>query len=193
MSLEYALEKYPAHIKLRDGTECVIRPLGKRDEVKLHNFLVAVPEEERLFIKHPVSDRALVHEWCAKPDFLQNLSLLMLHGKQVAGQTTLHQRPGGWRRHIGVVTVLTHPAYRGRDVAKLLVEELVEVARHLGLQKLEARLNGERKVAIRALEQIGFRKLLSLPDYVLDMQGRAHEYVFMGIDLLTAEEYAGLG
>jgi RimJ/RimL family protein N-acetyltransferase len=193
MSLEYGLEQYPLTLKIRDGLECVIRPLGKRDEVRLHKFLLAVPEEERLFIKHPVSDRALVREWCTKPDFHLNLPLLMLHGNQVIGQATLHQRPGGWRRHIGLVTVLTHPDFRGRDVAKLLVEHLIEIARHVPLQKLEARLNGERKVAIRALEQLGFRKLLSLPDYVLDMQGRPHDYVFMGMDVTTPEEYAGLG
>lgn len=193
MSLEYALEKYPQTIKLRDGLEAVVRPLGKRDEAKLHRFLLAVPEEERLFIKKPLSDRSLVREWCRNADFNENLPLLMLDGNSVIGEATLHQRPGGWRRHIGVLTVLTHPEYRGRDVAKLLAQELVDAARHLGLQKLEARLNGERKVAIRALEQIGFRKLLSLPDYVLDMRGQAHDYIFMGMDLTTAEEYAGIG
>jgi RimJ/RimL family protein N-acetyltransferase len=193
MSLEYALEKYPTHRTLKDGLVCDIRPLTRRDEAKLYKFLAAVPEEERLFIKSPVSDRALVRVWCSKPDFHENLPLLMLDGSRVIGQATLHQRPGGWRRHIGLVTVLTHPDYRGRDVAKSLVEELIEIAPHLGLQKLEARFNGERKVAIRALEQLGFRKLLSLPDYVLDMKGHSHDYVFMGMDLTTAEEYAGLG
>jgi GNAT superfamily N-acetyltransferase len=190
MSLEYALEKYPSTVTLRDGLECVIRPLGKKDDLKLHKFLMAVPEVERLFIKQPVSDRMLAREWCQHADFEANLPLLMLHKNAIIGQATLHQRPGGWRRHIGVVTVLTHPDYRGRDVAKILVEDLVEVARYLGLKKLEARLNGERKVAIKALEQIGFCSLLYLPDYVLDMQSRPHDYVLMGMDLITDEEYA---
>jgi RimJ/RimL family protein N-acetyltransferase len=193
MSLEYALEKFPAEVKLKDGLNAVIRPLNKRDEARLHRFLLDVPEEERLFIKQPVSDRALVREWCANADFHLNLPLLMLDKSKVIGEATLHQRPGGWRRHIGLITVLTHPEYRGRDVAKILVEELILAARHCALQKLEARLNGERKVAIRALEQLGFRKLLCLPDYVLDMQGQTHDYVFMGMDLQTAEEYAGIG
>jgi GNAT superfamily N-acetyltransferase len=191
MCLEYALEKYPATITLKDGLECVIRPLGKKDELKLHKFLLVVPEIERLFIKQNVTDRTMIREWCQHADFESNLPILMLHKNLVIGQATLHQRPGGWRRHIGVVTVLTHPDYRGRDVAKILVEHLVEVARHLGLKKLEARLNGERKVAIKALAQIGFRTLLNLPEYVLDMQGGSHDYVFMGIDLITDEEYAG--
>jgi ribosomal protein S18 acetylase RimI-like enzyme len=92
-----------------------------------------------------------------------------------------------------LVTVLTHPQYRGRDVAKILVRELIEVARHFGLGKLEAELNGERKVAIRALEDLGFRQMLRLPDYVVDMCTVTHDYVLMGRNLKVDEEYAGIG
>jgi RimJ/RimL family protein N-acetyltransferase len=193
MSLEYALERYPLEIRLRDGTDCLIRPLGKRDDTRLYRFFMAVPELERLFIKHPLSDRSLIRQWTRHLDYEHNLPLLMLHGTQVIGEATVHQRLGGWKRHIGLITVLTHPDYRGRDVAKMLVEETVGVARHLGLQKLEAELNGERKVAIRALEQIGFRQLMRLPDYVWDMTSEPHDYVLMGMDLLTEEEYASNG
>lgn len=189
MSLDYALEKYPAPVKLRDGTPCVLRPLGRRDVAKLHRFFGVVPEEERLFIKQSVQDRALFEQWCRHLDYEKNLPLLMLDRATIVGEATLHQREGGWRRHIGVVTVLTHPGYRGRDVAKILVSDVIEIARHLGLQRLEARLNGERTVAIRALEWLGFRTLMRLPDYVVDMQSRPHDYVFMGLDLRTEEDY----
>ena len=193
MILDYALEKFPLPVKLRDGTECVVRPLGRRDAARLHKFFLAVPEEERLFIKQPVSDRALFQEWCRDADFERNLPLLMLHEEKIIGEATLHQRLGGWKRHIGLVTVLTHLQYRGRDVAKILVTELVEVARSLGLRRLEAELNGERKVAIRALEQLGFSQLMRLPQHVLDMKTVPHDYVFMGADLHLNEEYAGVG
>jgi GNAT superfamily N-acetyltransferase len=152
-----------------------------------------VPEPERLFIKQPATNRKLIHQWCCKVDFEQNLPLLMLHGQKIIGEATLHQRLGGWKRHIGMVTVLTHPGYRGRDVARILVDELVRAAAHLGLKKLEVELNGERKVAIRAMEHLGFRSLFTLPDYVLDMQAQPHDYVVMGMDLRTDEEYAGVG
>jgi RimJ/RimL family protein N-acetyltransferase len=193
MSLEYALERFPLKVMLKDGTECVMRALGKRDEAKLQKFFMAVPEPERLFIKKPVTDRTLLREWCQKADFEQNLPLLMLHGAKIIGEVTLHQRLGGWKRHIGLVTVLTHPDYRGRDVAKILVDEIVLAARHLGLKKLEVEVNGERKVAIRALEQLGFQPLYQLPEYVIDMQARPHDYVVMGMDLRTDEEYAAAG
>jgi len=191
--LDYVLEKYPLQIKLRDGAECTVRPLGKGDAARLHKFILAVPEEERLFIKQSVSERSLFQEWCRHADFERNLPLIMLHGEQVIGEACLHQRLGGWKRHIGLVTVLTHPDYRGRDVAKILVTELVEIARSLGLRRLEAEFNGERKVAIRALEDLGFCKLLNLPQHILDMNTVAHDYVFMGADLHVDEEYAGVG
>ena len=190
MSLEYALEKFPLETTLRDGTRCVLRPLGKRDEVKLLKFFSVVPEVERLFIKQRVTDRAVIHDWCRNADFAQNLPLLMLDGAKIIGEATLHQRHGGWRRHIGLVTVLTHPEYHGRDVAKIMVDEIILIARHLGLKRLEARFNGERKVAIRALALLGFEELLRVPDYVLDMESRSHEYVLMGMDLRTDVEYA---
>ena len=35
--------------------------------------------------------------------------------------------------------------------------------------------------------------LLRLPEYVKDMQAISHDYILMGLDLITDEEYAGMG
>ncbi len=191
--LENAIEKFPVSFKLRDGTAVVVRPLGKRDEAKLHKFFLTVPEEERLYIKQPVFDRSMFRQWCRNPDFDHNLPLIMLHGQKIIGEATLHQRLGGWKRHIGLVTLLTHPQYRGRHVSKILVSELIEIARHGGLSRLEAEMNGERKIALSVLAQLGFRKLMHLPEYVVDMKGVRHDYVLLGMGIKTDEEYAGVG
>lgn len=191
--LENAIEKFPVSFRLRDGTGVVVRPLGKRDEAKLHKFFLAVPEEERLFIKQSVFDRTMFREWCWHPDFDRNLPLVMLHGQKIIGEATLHQRLGGWKRHIGLVTLLTHPQYRGRYVSKILVSELIDIARHCGLRRLEAEVNGERKIALSVLAQLGFNNLMHLSDYVVDMKGIPHDYVLMGTNLKVDEEYAGVG
>ena len=39
---------------------------------------------------------------------------------------------------------------------------------------------------------LGFSTLARLPDYVKDMQAVTHDYVLMGLDLITDEEYAGM-
>jgi RimJ/RimL family protein N-acetyltransferase len=193
MLLQDYLDKYPMDVTLRDGTECVVRPLNKRDDTRLQKFFLIVPEEERLFIKQPITDRTMFRQWCRQPDFERNLPMLMLQGKKIIGESTLHQRAGGWKRHIGLVTILTHPDYRGRDVSKVLVRELIDIARHCGLRRLEAELNGERTVAINVLAQLGFSKLMCKADYVLDMKAVTHDYVLMGRNLKQDEEYAGVG
>jgi GNAT superfamily N-acetyltransferase len=92
-----------------------------------------------------------------------------------------------------MITLLTHPEYRGRDVSKVLVSELIEIARHTGLRRLEAELNGERKIALNVLARLGFGELAHLEDYVLDMKGITHDYVLLGSNLKVDEEYAGVG
>ena len=178
---------------LRDGTDCIVRPLTRHDETRLQKFFFAVPEEERLFVKQSILDGQVFHHWCRQLDFEENLPLLILHKKKIIGISTLHQRRGGWKRHIGVVTLLTHPGYRGRDITRILVGEIIELARYFGLGRLEVELTGERKIAILGLEQLGFTQYLRLPDYVLDMKAVTHDYLLMGMELKVDEEYAGIG
>jgi GNAT superfamily N-acetyltransferase len=193
MLTEHALEKFPLALKLRDGTHVTVRPLAKRDDTRLHKFLLSVPEEERLFIKQPILNREVVKQWCRQADFDRNLPLLILHGQKITGEATLHQRLGGWKRHIGLVTLLTHPEYRGRDVSKILVAELIEIARHCGLRRLEAEVNGERKIALKTLAALGFSPPMQLEDYVLDMKAVTHDYVLLGLNLKVDDEYLGVG
>src|SRR5512141_619492 len=56
MSIEFELQKYPKDIKLKDGSVSKLRPLRKDDQKAFHEFFSAVPEPERMFIKHRVTD-----------------------------------------------------------------------------------------------------------------------------------------
>ena len=193
MSLEFELQKYPKDIKLKDGSKCKLRPLRKDDEKPFHAFFQAVPESERMFIKHRVSDPAVIRDWCQKIDLGRNLPLLALMDGQIVGDATLHQQLGGWKRHIGRVSVLVLPHYRGRGLARALIGEIVGLARNLGLEKVEAEFIGGQEAAIKMFALLGFSNLLRLPDYVKDMQAISHDYVLMGVDLKVDEEYAGMG
>ena len=86
-----------------------------------------------------------------------------------------------------------HPKFRGRGLAQALVNEIVEIARACSLEKLEAEFIGRQEGAMKVFGLLGFSELVRLPDYVKDMQAITHDYVLMGLDLLTDEEYAGMG
>lgn len=191
--LETALARFPVRVELNNGTPCSIRPLEPSDEGAFREFHLAVPEHERLFIKHRIRDESLFHEWCAEPDYESNLPLLAFVDGRLVALGTLHQRQGGWKRHIGLVTLLTHPDYHGLGLVDCLVKQILEVARECGLIRLEAEMNGEREVAIKALATAGFSELLHLTDYILDMSGEPHDYVLLGLELRPSEDALGVG
>ena len=76
MSLESALEEFPKHVTLKDGYTCQLRPLLKTDEKAFHDFFLAVPEQERMFIKHRVTEPTVIREWCQSIDLGRNFPLL---------------------------------------------------------------------------------------------------------------------
>jgi L-phenylalanine/L-methionine N-acetyltransferase len=193
MSLDLVIEQYPKEITLKGDFRCELRPLTPEDEIAFHEFFLAVPTQERMFIKHRVTEPEVIHEWCQKIDLGRNLPLLACRDGQVVGDATLHQQLGGWKRHIGRVSVLVHPQFRGRGLAKALVSEVIDLARHFGLEKVEAEFIGEQETAVKMFGMLGFTTLARLPDYVKDMEAIPHDYVLMGLNLKTDEEYTGMG
>jgi ribosomal protein S18 acetylase RimI-like enzyme len=193
MSLELELQKFPKMVDLKGAFSCELRPLRRSDEDKLHDFFQALPEKERMFIKHRVNDKAVIADWCEKIDYGKNLPIVGFTDGKIIADATLHQQQGGWKRHVGRVSVLVLPEYRGRGLARALIKEIVELSRNIGLEHVEAEFMGEQEAAIRMFAMMGFSNLLTIEDYVKDMQAISHDYVLMGLQLKTDEEYAGMG
>ena len=192
-SIELELQKYPKNLTLKDGKKAVLRPLKADDEKDFHQLFQGIPEQERMFIKHRVQDIKVIRDWCKNIDCGRNLPLMGLIDKKIVGVATLHQQLGGWKRHIGRVSVLVHPSSRGRGLARGLIAEILEIARHGGLERVEAEFIGEQEAAMKMFAMLGFSQLVRLDDYVKDMQAISHDYILMGLELKTDEEYAGVG
>jgi len=192
-NIELEIQKFPKTAALKDGSKANLRPLRRDDEKDFHALFLGITEHERMFIKHRVIDIATIRDWCRNIDYGRNLPLVGLVNGKIAGVATLHQQLGGWKRHVGRVSVLVHPQSRGRGLARALIGEVIETARHVGLEKVEAEFIGKQEAAMKMFALLGFGPLLRLEDYVKDMQAIKHDYILMGLDLLTDEEYAGVG
>jgi len=193
MALDLELQKFPKTVNLKGAFSCDLRPLRRTDEEKFHAFFQEVPEKERMFIKHRVADPKVIRHWCESIDYGRNLPIVGFVGGKIVADATLHQQLGGWKRHIGRVSVLVLPEYRGKGLARALIQEIVDIARNIGLERVEAEFMGEQEAAVRMFAMMGFSNLITLEDYVKDMQAIAHDYVLMGLELKTDEEYAGMG
>jgi ribosomal protein S18 acetylase RimI-like enzyme len=192
-SIELELQRFPKVVQLKDGTKATLRPLRPDDEKEFHGLFLSIPEPERMFIKHRVAEIETIRDWCRNIDYGRNLPLVGLVGGKIAGDATLHQQLGGWKRHVGRVSVLVHPEFRERGLARALISEIIEIARQVGLEKVEAEFIGEQAAAIKMFALLGFSQLLRLENHVKDMQAVSHDYILMELGLKTDEEYAGVG
>lgn len=190
MMLEDILEQYPKAALLKNGSTVMLRPLEPGDEKAFHAFFCEIPETERLLFKHRVTDPEVIRDWCQNVNYHRILPMLALDETRILADASLHQSLGGWKRHIGRISVVVHPAARGLGLAKLLVRELIEVAQNIGLERLEAEFMGEQVAARHVFGKLGFTELLVIKDYVKDMQAVTHDYVLMGRRLITDEEFA---
>ena len=188
-SIDLELQTFPKTVTLKDGTKATLRPLRKDDEKDFHQLFLGIPEPERMFIKHRVTDIKVIRDWCHNLDYGRNLPMVGLLGEKITGVATLHQQLSGWKRQIGRVSVSVHPDFRGRGLARALIAEILDIARRAGLERVEAEFIGEQETAMKMFAMLGFSELLRLEDYVKDMQAISHDYILMGLDLRTDEEY----
>ena len=193
MSFELALKEIEPTFTTDDGIEVQIRPLEAGDEKALLGFFKNLPEPEVMFFKRRVRDPEVIKQWCENIDLYARLPLLALHEGKVIAVASLLQNNGGWKRHIGRISQSILPKYRQKGIAGKLVQELVDVARMPGLQKVEAEFIDKQEGGQKLFALLGFTHLMRLEDYVQDMQAIQHDYVLMGMNLKTDEEYAGMG
>lgn len=191
--IEFALERFPVAHKLANNVRCTVRPLEADDEPAFESFFQAIPPADRFLIKHRHNEHELFDGMGDQAMLDRRVPLLALADDRIIGSATLYQRLGGWKRHIGMVGVLTHPDFRGVGLVGHLIEDLIDVARHCGLSRLEAEFNGEREVAMRQFLECGFEELARLEDYLHDMEARQHDWVLLGMSIRTDIENAGAG
>lgn len=191
--LEDALERYPATRQLDGGLECLARPLLLEDEAAFLSFLHVVPEIERMFIKQRLGSARFRKEWFRDLDYDKALPLVAVAHDHIIGMAVLQQRLGGWKRHIGRVHSLTHPEYRDVGVSLMLVREVIEIALHCGLTRLETEFNGERDAAIQCFQIAGFTEMLRMSNYLKDMKGGRHDWVLLGMKLRPSADLTSAG
>lgn len=187
--LEDALERYPVTLQIEDDIECVVRPLQAEDEKAFVSFLRVVPEIERLFIKPKLGSVDFIKQWFDDLDYDSAVPLVAFAHGHIIGNATLQQRDGGWKRHIGRVHSLTHPEYRDVGISGMLIQEIIHIARHTGLTRLEAEFNGEREAAKNCFRRAGFQEMLRMKGYLKDMKTGSHDWVLLGMQLLPDQEF----
>jgi len=169
--------------RLKDGTQVTLRPMTASDEGALFRFFQDLPDETLIFIRHDVKERRVIQEWAQRLDYNRVLPLLGLVGDEIVADVTLHRVPHGWKRHIGRVRVVVGTAYQKLGLATLMLNEIVELAGELGLEKLWAEVPLDSRGAIGAFRNAGFVCKAVIEGLVKDIRNQNMDILIMICDV----------
>ena len=176
---EVIVTKYPRAIQLGDGTQVTLRPLMKDDEQSLLAYFQQLPPEDRLCLKVDVTDPDVIKGWILDLNYDKILPIIATDNGRVIGDATLHFSPIGWNRHEGEIRLTTDPQYRVKGLGTLLIEDIIDLGRELGLEQISAEIPPMLDKAFYLFEKMGFQEVAVLKGFVRDLEGTESDLVLM--------------
>jgi RimJ/RimL family protein N-acetyltransferase len=177
------LKDYPKEVTLKSGEKVILRPMVKEDEQKLLEFFSNLPEKERLFLKHDVTDPTVIASWARNLNYEHVVPIIAEIGDRIIGDATLHKRTTEQPPDIGEIRIVTDRDFRRRGLGKLLAKEIYYLALSLKLNKLVAEIVEDQHTVIKTFKALGFRHKTTLKNRVVDLHGTKHNLVVMTEDV----------
>jgi L-amino acid N-acyltransferase YncA len=174
---------YPKSVSLTDGTELLVRPLRKEDERLLHEYFLRLPPEEVARLKDDVTDPEVIEKWIYDLDFDVVLPLVALDKDRIVANATLKYNPVGWRKHQGEIRASVDPSCRQKGLATILIENMIDIAKTMGLEQLTAEVAPTLDVAYFLFEKMGFKEAALLKNFIKNQEGKHDDLVVMILDL----------
>jgi len=174
---------YPKTVQLRDGTEILLRPMREEDLEQSHRFFLALPEEDRQFLRTDVAQIENVRIRMEKTDAREHWRLVALDGDEIVADATLSQPRYGWMRHTAELRCIIARPYRGRGLGSIMFSGLYQEATRRKVEKLFGMVVQERRPAVRMAESLGFQTEAVLPDHVRTLHGELKDVAVMTVNI----------
>lgn len=177
------LSEYPKGFMLKDGKSVILRPLTKEDGEVLLEFFSNLPEEDRLFLKHNVTNKELIDSWVKSINYEKVLPIVVEMDGAIIGEATLHTKRHGWFKDVGEIRIAIDARYRRQRLGCRLACEIIYLAIKLGLRKIIAQVAADQEYEIRLFELLGFRAEALLDDMLTDLKGNKRDLIIMVHDI----------
>jgi L-amino acid N-acyltransferase YncA len=176
-------DAYPKTVTLKDGETVTIRPLAREDFEPLLAFFRSLADEDRVFLRHDVTDPEIVRKWTEEIDFARVIPLVALDGDEIVGNGSLHFMRHGWTQHVGHIRLVTARSRRNKGLGGLITRELVALAEERNLEKLQAQVIQDNLGAVKMFETLGFTTVAVLEGMVKDRSWNSRNLAIMVNDV----------
>src|SRR5215813_6883909 len=180
------LDEYPKTIVLKNGASVTLRPLAASDADQLIAFFQRIPENERWYLRHDVSNAETIRQWALAVNYERVIPILAIKDGQIIGDATLHRHLHGSGSSVGEVRVVIDPIARGQRLGTWMVLDLIQLATALGLEKLTAEIVSHESAALQAFRHLDFVREGIIPELYRDSSGNPCDLIIMVKNLARA-------
>jgi len=170
-------------VKLRDGTEILIRPIRKDDLDRSFAFFQALPEEDRIFLRVDVSKREVVEQRIKRVESGDIERIVAIHGDEIVADGELELKGEGWKEHVGELRLVVAHASQRKGIGTLMARELYKLAAQHKLEEIIVRMMRPQHGARTIFRRLGFQEMVTIPEYVKDLAGTKQDLIVMRCDL----------
>lgn len=167
MSIDTSLDRYPRPITLNDGTPVQIRPLAVTDAEGLITLFRDVTDEDLRVLRDDVTNPATLRHWAEQQNHQRMLPMVADVNGDLVAMYSLHRTPGTPFAHLGQFRMFVRGDWRERGLGGQLIDDVIELARDLGVEQLTAELTMDSVGMITAFGRRGFEREAILPVYQL--------------------------
>ncbi len=184
------INTYHKEVELKDGTKVLLRPMVAEDQDALYEFFKGVHKDVARYLRDDVGSRLVVEKWAKNLDYAKTLPILAIKNDAIIADATINRRRFGWKWHLGTVRVFVHRDYRNVGLGHLMIEEVVDIAYKLGIEKLIAEVPDLNTAAIHAFNRAGFYRSALIPNLVKDRENMPVDIAVMMKDVRPPHDEA---
>lgn len=175
-------------VKLKDGTEVVIRELTIDDLEKSLAFFSQLPKEDRVYLRVDVTKPENVEQRIKRMRIDNVHRLVALAGDRIVADGALELEAEEWEQHMAELRLIVAHDFQRKGLGLLMARELYTLAASKNVEEVVARFMAPQKGARSVLEKLGFHQDTILHDYVRDIDGNKRDLVLMRCDLKSLWE-----
>ena len=170
-------------VKLKDGSEVLIRQLREDDINRSFAFFRALPEEDRAYLRVDVTKRDVVEERIRAMESGKTLRLVAVIDDQIVADGALELAAHGWTKHVAELRLIVARPYQHKGLGMLMARELYGLAATNKVEEVIVEMMRPQVAAMTIFKSLGFHQEAILPDYVRDIRGKKQDLVLMRCDL----------
>ncbi len=167
------------NVKLKDGTEIVLRQLKKKDWKRLTAFFKSLPKEDRIYLRVDVTDKETIKQIIKSSKLGECKRIIALINDEIAATGLLELEKRKWKKHFGEIRLLVSKSYRRKGLGMLVARELYLFAISEKVEEIIVKMMKPQVAAISIFKRMGFKRETVLPEYVKDLGGTKRDLIIM--------------